>query len=134
MIWYRSSNNLNKYKEKKNMIEEKKKYEKGTLGQLRQQQKIKAKRDGFDNIDDWLRWKNRGIEEKYGNEFKEWSEKNKDKVKSCYIDAGCKTKQEYEDKLAQRLGFKNEAERYREHNRVGKIEVMSLQNLTKIVQ
>lgn len=39
------------------MEENNKKYEKGTLGWLRGQQKIKAKKDGFDNVDDWKKWK-----------------------------------------------------------------------------
>jgi len=36
---------------------ENKNYEKGTFGWLRGQQEIQAKKDGFDNVDDWLKWK-----------------------------------------------------------------------------
>ena len=39
------------------MLIEFKKYEKGSYGRLKEQQKIKAKKAGFDNVDDWLKWK-----------------------------------------------------------------------------
>ena len=37
---------------------ETKKYEKGSFGWLKEQQKIKSQKAGFDNIDDWLKHKN----------------------------------------------------------------------------
>lgn len=84
---------------------ENKKYEKGTLGWFREQQKIKAKKDGFDNVDDWLKWKNRTIEEKYGKKFADWARENKSKVRTCVINAGCRTETEYLHKKAQDAGF-----------------------------
>lgn len=93
---------------------ENKKYEKCTLGWLREQQKIKAKKDGFDNVDDWLKWKSdpfNMLEKKYGKEFSEWARQNKDKVRKCVIDSGCKTETEYLHKKAQDAGFKDYNER-----------------------
>ncbi len=97
---------------------ENKKYEKGTLGWLREQQKIKAKKDGFDNIDDWLKWKADPfniLEKKYGNEFAFWARKNKGSVPDKWINSGCKTQNEYQHKCAQEAGFKDYAERAREY-------------------
>jgi len=93
------------------------KYEKGTLGWLREQQKIKAKKDGFDNVDDWLRWKSDPfniLEKKYGNEFADWARKNKGKVPNKWLNAGCKTEAEYQNKCAQKRGFKDHAESAKE--------------------
>lgn len=95
---------------------ENKKYEKGSLGWLREQQKIKAKKDGFDDVDKWLRWKIDPfniLEKKYGNEFADWARKNKDKIRKCVIDAGCKTECEYQNVNAQKIGFKNFSDRNR---------------------
>lgn len=94
------------------MEEDNKKYEKGTLGWLREQQKIKAEKDGFDNVDEWLKWKSDPfniLEKKYGNEFSDWARKNKGKrgIEDSWINLGCKTEQEYRNKLAQRAGFKD---------------------------
>ena len=62
---------------------ENKKYEKGTLGWLREQQKIKAQKDGFGNVDDWLKWKADPcniLEKKWGKEFTDWVRQNRDKI------------------------------------------------------
>lgn len=58
----------------------------------------------FDNIDDWLKWKNRSIEEKYGKEFVEWARENKGKpgIEDKWTNLGCKTEKEYKDKIAKR--------------------------------
>lgn len=93
-----------------------KKYDKGTLGWLREKQKIKAKKDGFDNVDDWLKWKNRCIEEKYGKEFAEWARENKGKhgIENKWINLGCKNEKEYIDRIAQGLGYKDHNEQLKE--------------------
>lgn len=100
-------------------MEDKKKYEKGSLAWLRKQQKINAKKDGFDNIDDWLKWKNRSLEDRYGIEFSEWAKQNKDSVPKYYLDAGCKNRTEYGNYCARRLGYKDEEDRQLEmlHNK-----------------
>lgn len=92
------------------MEENNKRYEKGTLGWLREQQKIKAKKDGFDNVDDWLKWKSDPfniLEKKYGKEFADWAKENNGNVPGYLIDAGCRTGTEYKDYLAQKAGFEN---------------------------
>jgi len=94
-------------------MSENKRYEKGTLGWLREQQKIKAKKDGFDNVDDWLKWKNRDIEEKYGKEFADWARQNKGRVPNKWIGLGCKNAVEYNNKIAER-DYKDHAEYVRE--------------------
>lgn len=99
---------------------ENKKYGNGSLGWLKERQKIKAKKDGFDNIDDWLKWKVDPfniLEKKYGKEFTDWARKNEHRIPKCYIDAGCKTQKEYQDKYAQKAGFKDNSERYRDRKR-----------------
>lgn len=101
---------------------ENKKYEKGSLGWLREQQKIKAKKDGFDNIGDWLKWKADPfniLEKKYGKEFAEWARENKGKrgIEDSWINLGCKTQKEYYEKCAKNAGFKDNAERYRDSKR-----------------
>lgn len=99
------------------MEEDNKKHEKGTLGWLRERQKIKAKKDGFDNIDDWLRWKSDPfniLEKKHGEEFVDWARKNKDRIPDAWLNAGCKTSTEYNNKNARDIGFKDWAERLRE--------------------
>lgn len=97
---------------------ENKKYEKGTLGWLREQQKIKAQKDGFDNIDDWLKWKTdpfNVLEKKYGKEFADWAMRNEGRVPKHRIDTGCKTQMEYKNKKAQELGFKDYADVQRKY-------------------
>ncbi len=92
------------------MTENHNKYNKGTLGWLREQQKIKAKKDGFDNIDDWLKWKVgpfNMLECKYGKDYVLWARKNKDRVPKYWLEAGCKTDKEYRNYRAQLSGFKN---------------------------
>ncbi len=96
------------------------KYEKGTLGWIREQ----AKKDGFgDNIGGWQNWKNKKkreqgwykeLEGKYGKEFADWAVKNKDHIPIWWINAGCKTQMEYNNKCAQDAGFKDFNERQRE--------------------
>ena len=54
----------------------------------------------FDNVDNWLKWKNRDIEEKYGKEFADWAKKNEYKTPRYLIDAGCQTDKEYKEKLS----------------------------------
>jgi hypothetical protein len=99
-----------------------KKYDKGSLGWLREQ----AKKDGFDNIRNWQIWKrdqnNKSIfynelEERYGKEFVDWAIQNRDKVPDAWLNAGCKTRKEYDDKCARDAGFKDNAERYRDSKR-----------------
>lgn len=95
-----------------------KKYEKGTLGWFREQQKIKANKDGFDNIDDWSKWKIDPfniLEKKYGEEFADWARQNKNKLPNKWLNAGCKTRKEYKNKCAQDAGFSDYAERMREY-------------------
>lgn len=80
------------------------------------------KKEGFDNIDEYQYWLHQNKEEnwyislenKYGKEFADWVRKNKGKVRDCVINAGCKTETEYNDKNAQKKGFKNSAEKRRE--------------------
>ena len=36
---------------------ENRKYERGTLGWIKEQQRINAKKDGFTNVEDWKKWK-----------------------------------------------------------------------------
>lgn len=87
---------------------ENKKYEKGTLGWLREQQKTKAKKDGFENIDDWLKWKADPfniLEKKYGKEFADWARQNKSRVPNYWLNAGCKTDHEYRDYRAELSEF-----------------------------
>lgn len=101
------------------------KYEKGTLGWLREQQKIKARKDGFDNIDDWLKWKSDPfniLERKYGKEFVDWARKNKDRVPQCWIESGCKTQKEYANKKSRDAGFKDSNERWRNYKREWRYE------------
>lgn len=98
-------------------MSENKKYEKGTFGWLRKQQNIKAKKDGFDNVDKWLKWKSDPfniLEHKYGKEFAEWARQNKDKVPDKWINLGCKSAGEYNNKIAQRQGFDDHAKYVRE--------------------
>lgn len=86
------------------------KYEKGSFGWLREQQKINAKKDGFDNVDDWLKWKLDPfniLEKKYGKEFADWARKNKNSVPKYWLDAGCKTDHEYRDYRAGLSGFES---------------------------
>jgi hypothetical protein len=99
------------------VITDNRKYEKGSLGWLREQQKIKAKKDGFDNIDDWLKWKADHfniLERKYGEEFTDWARKNECRIPKYWIDAGCKTIKEYKEFLAKRSGFDSDKDRVRE--------------------
>lgn len=99
------------------MEENNKRYEKYTLGWLREQQRIKAKKDGFDIVDDWLKWKADPfniLEKKHGKEFADWARQNKNKIYRYVIDAGCKTWPEYLDKCAKNRGFKNHTESVRE--------------------
>jgi|CXWL01.1.fsa_nt_gi hypothetical protein len=56
------------------------------------------------------------LENKYGKEFADWAKKNNN-VERKYLLAGCKNWKEYKDKNARKLGFKNNAERYRERKR-----------------
>ena len=89
------------------------KYRKGTLGWLREQQKVKSKEDGFDNIDNWLRWKADPfniLEKKYGKEFVDWIKQNKNKARNCIINAGCKTEKEYQNYCAKKNGFRDNNE------------------------
>lgn len=98
------------------MEEDNNKYDKGTLGWLRKQQNIKSKKDGFNNVDDWLKWKNRSMEEKYGKEFTQWAIENNGKfgIEDRWINLGYKTGKEYRDKIAQRLGYKDHNEYHKE--------------------
>lgn len=99
------------------MTESDKKYDKGTLGWLREQQKIKSKKDGFGSIDDWLKWKSDPfniLEKKYGKDFTDWARRNENKVPKCWIDAGCRTSKEYIDRCARNVGFKDSAEKLKE--------------------
>lgn len=98
-------------------MSENNRYEKGTLGWLREQQKIRAKKDGFDRIEEWLKWKSDPfniLERKYGKEFAEWARENKDKVPDKWINLGCKGAGEYNNKIAQRQGFDDHAKYIRE--------------------
>lgn len=52
---------------------------------------------------DWLK----DIEEKYGKDFTDWAKENKSIVRKCVIDAGFKTEMDYNDRCAQKRGFKN---------------------------
>ena len=117
--WRRKKNQIKRRKELRNSLEsEYRKDKKGTLGWLREQQKIKAKKDGFDNIDDWLKWKVYPfniLEKRYGKEFADWARENKDKVPKWYLDSGCKTDKEYQNKKARDAGFKDWNERQREY-------------------
>ncbi len=92
----------------------------------------------FDNVRNWQNWKrdlkNKGIKqqkidsterrkqeielcwynnlvEKYGKEFAEWAKQNRGKIFDKYLIAGCKNAREYYDKLAQKLGCRNNSER-----------------------
>ena len=51
------------------------------------------------------------LEDKYGKEFVEWVKENKDKVRMCVINTGCKTEVEYLHKCAKKAGFKDYNER-----------------------
>jgi len=92
--------------------------EKYTLGWFRKQ----AKKDGFDNIREWKKWKKdqkwyKELSNKYGEEFSNWARQNKDKVPNKWINVGCKTDKEYRDICAQNAGFKDCVDRYRDHQR-----------------
>jgi hypothetical protein len=93
------------------------KYNKGTLGWIREQQKIKANKDGFDNIDDWKKWKidlldfYKNLEYNYGKDFANWARENRNKIPDAYLKAGCKNWKEYFDKNAKSSGFKDYNER-----------------------
>lgn len=90
------------------------KYEKGTLGWIRERQKINSNRDGFDNIDEWLRWKRDSInvlENKYGKDFADWARANNGKIPKYFINAGCKTDAEYRNYCAKNAGFDNDKDR-----------------------
>lgn len=98
------------------MIDDKK-YDNGTLGWLREQQNIKAKKDGFDNIDDWLKWKVDPfniLEKKYGKEFADFARRNNGKIPDKWTNAGCKTEMEYQNKCARDAGFEDSNERRKE--------------------
>lgn len=115
----------------------KKEYEKGTIGWFRK----RAKNDGFDDIRSWQVWKIqqktlkdseekrqrllkdterkqqiflKNIEERFGIEFVDYVIQNKDKIRKCVLNAGCKTEKEYEklckENTAKNAGFKNSAE------------------------
>lgn len=58
-------------------------YEKGTLGWIREKQKIKAKKDGFDNVDAWLKWNTDIIIKRFNNVdiLKKILEEDKVKIK-----------------------------------------------------
>lgn len=98
------------------------KYEIGSLGWLIEQ----AKKDGFDNVRNWQIWKRdqnnknifyKELEEIYGKEFADWARQNRGKVEDKWLSTGCKTGKEYRDKCAQKVGFKDRAGRYRDHQR-----------------
>ncbi len=57
------------------------------------------------------------LEKKYGEEFAKWAEQNKNKIQTHVLNAGCKTGYEYRNKNAQKLGFKDHAERTRDRSR-----------------
>lgn len=81
--------------------------------------KDQAKIDGFDDVLKWNRWKKEqnwydALTEKYGKEFTDWVRKNKDEVPDKWTNAGCKTRSEYNNWCAQKKGFKDNAEEYRE--------------------
>ena len=100
------------------MVEEKKKYGKGTLEWLREQ----AKKNGFDNIPEWNKWKKdqkwyKELSNKYGKKFADWAIQNRYEVRECVINSGCKTEYEYQNKCAKKIGYKNQAERVRDYNR-----------------
>jgi len=85
------------------------------------QKKLKeeAKKDGFDNVDDWSKWKKDQnwydyLKNRYGKDFADWAMENKDHVPIWWINAGCKTVTEYNNKCAQDAGFKDYNERQRE--------------------
>lgn len=116
---------------------ENRKYEKGTLGWIKEQQRINAKKDGFTNVEDWKKWKInidtkkdgfdnvedwkkwkiglldffKGLEYRYGKDFADWARKNRDKLPDAYLKAGCKNWKEYFDKNAKLAGFKDYNER-----------------------
>ena len=105
------------------MVEENKKYEKNTLGWFREQ----AKKDGFDNIPEWKKWKNsqkwyKELSNKYDKEFADWAIQNKGKIPNKWLNAGCKTQQEYKNKCAQKAGFKDRKDRDRDRNREWRYE------------
>lgn len=85
------------------------------------QKKLKdqARKDGFDNVDDWSKWKKDQnwhdyLKNRYGKDFADWAMKNKDRVPTWWINTGCKTITEYNNKCAQDAGFKDFNERQRE--------------------
>lgn len=80
------------------------KYDRGTLGWLREL----AKKYGKEYGREFILWAlENGI-------FKRPSEVDKDKNKGLYGKAGCKNSKEYQDKNAQKLGYDSNAERVRE--------------------
>lgn len=90
----------------------------GTIGWINEQL-VKAKEDGFDNLRDWNNFRRerklyKELEEKYGKEFAEWAKKNRKKVPDKYLKLGCKNNTEYANKCSQNRGYKDDAERQRE--------------------
>ena len=109
------------------------KCEKGTIGWLRERQRIKAKKDGFDNIDDWLKWKSDPfniLEKKYGKDFADWARTNKNIVSKCFIEQGCRSNKEYRDNLAKRKGYNNYSD-YQKHMYQDRGGVEYLNNLAQ---
>lgn len=76
-----------------------KKYERGTLGWLRERQNIKSKKNEFDNVDNWLKWK--------------VDTDREDRL--LYLKRSNNPK-EYRDRCAQRSGFKSDADRQKERD------------------
>ncbi len=78
-----------------------------------------AKKDGFNDLSDWYKWKRKDgkwyeeLEDTYGKEFAEWTKQNRSKVPDKWLNLGCKTGKEYLDKLAQKNGYNDRAERYK---------------------
>lgn len=59
------------------------------------------------------------LENDFGKEFTEWAKQHRNKVPDKWLNSGCKTQSEYQDKCSQKLGYKNftEREKMRRWNR-----------------
>lgn len=96
---------------------ENRKYERGTIGWIKEQQSINAKKDGFTNVEDWKKWKidlldfYKNLEYNYGKDFADWARENRYKIPDAYLKAGCKNWKEYYEKNAKLAGFKDYNER-----------------------
>lgn len=83
--------------------------ENGILKDIQHKEENKEKKKK--NLHD--KW-HKKLEDIYGKDFSEWAMKNKDKIRKCILDEGCKTEKEYRDKLTKRIGHIGAAEHVRE--------------------